>query len=99
VLQAIPKKEKPVIYVPVSYPLPILPDGVYVRSIKTNWDQMQIDELINTMDSDIALGLTPACVIAWTDGQYGVMEDIKSILGICEEREVWCHVDGYSMYY
>lgn len=67
-----------------------------LRFIPVN-EQYQIDvqALRETIEKDIAAGHTPFCVMA-TAGtvKTGAFDDLNALADICEEFDLWLHVDG-----
>jgi glutamate/tyrosine decarboxylase-like PLP-dependent enzyme len=56
---------------------------------------MDVDELVRRIESDRAIGLRPACVIA-TAGttNTGAIDDLAGLVAVCKKQGVWLHVDA-----
>ena len=57
--------------------------------------KLDLDALRTTISQDRKAGLEPACVIA-TAGTVntGAIDDLGAIADLCEEEDLWFHVDG-----
>ena len=57
--------------------------------------RMKVDELREAIAADRSAGLKPVCVVA-TAGTVntGATDDLPSIADLCEEQDLWFHVDG-----
>lgn len=67
-----------------------------VVCVKTNQQgQMDITDLQMTIDALLAQNLCPFAVVA-TAGttDHGAIDDINSIVNLCEQYQLWSHVDG-----
>jgi len=57
--------------------------------------RMRPDLLAETLDRDIAAGVTPVAVIATAGTTLtGSVDPIAAIADVCEQRGIWLHVDG-----
>jgi aromatic-L-amino-acid/L-tryptophan decarboxylase len=57
--------------------------------------RMRPDALAETIDADIAAGITPMAVIATAGTTLtGAIDPLEEIADVCEARGVWLHVDG-----
>jgi aromatic-L-amino-acid decarboxylase len=57
--------------------------------------RMRPDLLAETLDRDIAAGVTPVAVVATAGTTLtGSVDPIAAIADVCEERGIWLHVDG-----
>ncbi len=58
-------------------------------------NSMDITVLKETIKTDLASGKQPFLVIANAgDVSTGVVDDLKSIAGLCKEFDLWFHIDG-----
>jgi aromatic-L-amino-acid decarboxylase len=56
---------------------------------------MRPDLLADAIDRDRAEGITPVAVVATAGTTLtGAIDPLEAIADVCEEREVWMHVDG-----
>jgi aromatic-L-amino-acid/L-tryptophan decarboxylase len=67
-----------------------------LRSVETDDDfRMRPDALRDAIEADLAQGLRPACVVASVGGtNVGAIDPIDDIADVCEEFDLWLHVDG-----
>ncbi len=66
------------------------------RKIRVNDDYtINLEQLKNALDEDIAAGYQPICIIA-TSGTVntGAIDDLNAIADLCQEHQIWFHVDG-----
>ena len=68
----------------------------YLRKIPVNDDfTMNIEALKNQIQDDKAKGLNPICVIASSGTvNTGAIDDLNTIADLCEQENLWFHVDG-----
>lgn len=56
---------------------------------------LRVDELEKMIDSDLAAGHRPFCVIATVGTtNSGAVDDIAAIADVCARRKLWLHIDG-----
>jgi aromatic-L-amino-acid decarboxylase len=69
-------------------------DGVRKISVDDDY-RIKIDELKKTIDSDIAAGFYPFCIVGNAGTvNTGAIDDLDSIYEICRQYNLWFHVDG-----
>ncbi len=57
--------------------------------------RLRPDLLAAAIDADLAAGLVPVCAIATAGTTLsGAVDPLDGIADVCEEREIWVHVDG-----
>ncbi|MBT4890011.1 MAG: aminotransferase class V-fold PLP-dependent enzyme [Rhodospirillales bacterium] len=57
--------------------------------------RMRPEALRESIEADLAAGLRPACVVGSCGGtNVGVIDPISEIADLCEEYNLWFHVDG-----
>ncbi len=57
--------------------------------------RMRPEALADAIDSDVAVGITPLAVVATAGTTLtGAVDPIDAIADVCQERDVWLHVDG-----
>jgi len=57
--------------------------------------RMEPEALRSSIENDLAAGFRPACVIGSCGGtNVGVIDPIGDIADVCEEFDLWFHVDG-----
>ncbi len=68
----------------------------YVRKIAVNSSfEMNTEELVATIKKDQTDGLTPFAVVATTGTvNTGAIDPLESIYNICQEFNLWMHIDG-----
>ncbi len=67
-----------------------------IRKIAVNDDfQIDTDLLVEQIKKDIAHGIQPICIIANVGTvNTGAIDDIKLIRTICDDYNLWMHIDG-----
>ena len=67
-----------------------------IRWIETNdAHQMDIDQLDDAIQKDLAKGFIPIMVVGTAgDVSTGAVDDLKSISILCKKYDLWFHVDG-----
>jgi glutamate/tyrosine decarboxylase-like PLP-dependent enzyme len=67
-----------------------------LRSIDTDDEfRMRPKALRESIESDLTAGLRPACVVAASGStNVGAIDPINDIADVCEEYDLWLHVDG-----
>ncbi len=67
-----------------------------LRSIDTDDEfRMRPKALRESIESDLTAGLRPACVVATCGStNVGAIDPINDIADVCEEYDLWLHVDG-----
>jgi glutamate/tyrosine decarboxylase-like PLP-dependent enzyme len=67
-----------------------------LRRIDTDDEfRMRPEALRESIENDFAAGLRPACVVAASGStNVGAIDPISDIADVCEELDLWLHVDG-----
>src|ERR1700758_3261542 len=70
--------------------------GRPVRGIPLDeWRRMDPEACAAAVDADRAAGITPVAVVATAGTTLtGAVDDLDALADVCEERNVWLHVDG-----
>ena len=70
--------------------------GRHVRSIPLDSERrMQPDACAEAIDEDLRAGIIPVAVVATAGTTLtGAVDDLEALAEVCEQREVWLHVDG-----
>jgi aromatic-L-amino-acid/L-tryptophan decarboxylase len=69
-------------------------DGVRKISVNDHFE-MQVEELIATIEADIQNGCVPFCIVATTGTvNTGAIDPLNDILKICKKYNLWLHIDG-----
>ena len=70
--------------------------GRQVRGIPLDeWRRMDPEACAAAIDADRAAGITPVAVVATAGTTLtGAVDDLDALADVCEERNVWLHVDG-----
>lgn len=67
-----------------------------VRLVPSDDDyRMDVGELVSLLDDDASHGLVPFCVVAQAGSiNVGAIDPIDELAEVCEQRDLWFHVDG-----
>lgn len=57
--------------------------------------QINLDELVNTIEADKAKGLVPFCIIGNAGTvNTGAIDPLDELLAVCNKYDLWYHIDG-----
>jgi aromatic-L-amino-acid decarboxylase len=70
--------------------------GRNVRSIALDSERrIQPAACAEALDEDLAAGIVPVAVVATAGTTLtGAVDDLRALAEVCEERQVWLHIDG-----